>query len=106
MAGWCSISPYRPGRMALRYTAEISTYIDQAHHRQGVASRLIKHAIDECARLRIKTLFGILLERNIASRQMLEKLGFQRWGYLPRVADFDGEECGHFYYGKRIYEDL
>jgi len=22
--GWCSLSPYRPGRMALRYTAEIS----------------------------------------------------------------------------------
>jgi RimJ/RimL family protein N-acetyltransferase len=33
---------------------------------------------------------------------MMEKMGFQQWGFLPRVADFDGEECGHFYYGKRM----
>ena len=106
IAGWCSVSPYRPGRMALRFTAEISTYIDRAFHRQGVATRLINHAISECPKLQIKTLFGILLEKNIASRLMLEKLDFQKWGFLPRVADFDGEECGHFYYGKRILEDV
>ena len=104
IAGWCSLSPYRPGRMALRFTAEISTYVDRAFHRQGVATGLVNHAIAECPKLWIKTLFGILLERNTASRQMMEKLGFQKWGYLPRVADFDGEECGHLYYGKRIWD--
>ena len=104
IAGWCSLSPYRPGRMALRFTAEISTYIDRAFHRKGVATALINHAIAQCPKLQIKTLFGILLEKNIASRQMVEKLGFQKWGYLPRVADFDGEECGHLYYGKRILD--
>ena len=102
ITGWCSISPYRPGRMALRFTAEISIYLDQAFHRQGVATNLINYAITQCPKLEIKTLFGILLERNIASRKMMEKLGFQQWGYLPQVADFDGEECGHLYYGKRI----
>jgi L-amino acid N-acyltransferase YncA len=25
--GWCSLSPYRRGRMALRFTAEISYYV-------------------------------------------------------------------------------
>ena len=88
--------------MALRFTAEISIYLDQAFHRQGVATNLINYAITQCPKLEIKTLFGILLERNIASRKMMEKLGFQQWGYLPQVADFDGEECGHLYYGKRI----
>jgi phosphinothricin acetyltransferase len=33
---------------------------------------------------------------------MMESLGFDRWGHLPRVADFDGEECGHLYFGKRV----
>lgn len=104
IAGWCSLSPYRPGRMALRFTAEISIYVDHGFHRRGVATGLINHAIAECPGLEIKTLFGILLERNIASRQMMEKMGFQRWGFLPRVADFGGEECGHLYYGKRIWD--
>jgi len=90
--------------MALRFTVEISCYIDQTFHRQGVATRLISHAIAECPKLQIKTLFGILLERNTASRRMMEKMGFQQWGYLPRVADFDGEECAHLYFGKRVWD--
>jgi phosphinothricin acetyltransferase len=90
--------------MALRFTSEISVYVGQAFHRRGVATRLISHAIAESPRLEIETLFGILLEKNIASRQMMEKMGFQQWGFLPRVADFDGEECAHLYYGKRVWD--
>lgn len=102
IAGWCSISAYRPGRMALRFTAEISYYVATAFHRNGVASSLIKHGMSCCRHLEIKTLIAIVLERNGASMQLLEKLGFQRWGLLPGVADFDGEECGHLYYGVRV----
>jgi phosphinothricin acetyltransferase len=36
VAGWCSLSVYRPGRAALRFTAEISYYISYAYHRQGL----------------------------------------------------------------------
>src|SRR6186713_2775928 len=35
VVGWCSLSAYRPGRAALRFTAEISYYIASAHHGQG-----------------------------------------------------------------------
>jgi len=100
--GWCSISPYRLGRMALRYTAEISYYIAENQRKRGVATRLIQYAIDDCERLEIKTLFGILLDTNGASIKLLEKFGFENWGHMPRVADFDGNECGHLYMGKRI----
>lgn len=102
IAGWCSLSAYRPGRMALRYTAEISYYIGNAFQRKGVATSLIRHAIGLCPQLEIKSLIAIVLERNTASVQLLEHLGFQRWGLLPGVADFDGEECGHLYYGARV----
>jgi phosphinothricin acetyltransferase len=88
--------------MALRFTAEISYYIGTAFHRKGVATSLIKHALAFCPRHNIKTLIAIVLERNDASLQLLEKRGFQKWGLFPRVADFDGEECGHLYYGKRV----
>src|ERR1035437_3085449 len=44
IVGWCSISAYRQGRMALRFTAEISYYISTAFHRKGVATSLLKHA--------------------------------------------------------------
>jgi len=83
IAGWCSLSPYRPGRMALRFTAEISSYVDQACHCQGVATALTNHAMAECPKLQIKTLFGILLERNIASRRMMEKWGSSSGDFFP-----------------------
>jgi L-amino acid N-acyltransferase YncA len=100
--GWCSLSVYRPGRAALRFTAEISYYVNTAHQGQGVGQALIRHALDACPSLEIRNIIAVLLDRNEPSRRLLEKLGFQKWGYLPRVLDFDGEECGEFYYGKRV----
>jgi L-amino acid N-acyltransferase YncA len=105
VTGWCSLSAYRTGRAALRYTAEISYYIARLYYRKGIATALIKHAIAACPALRIKNIFAIVLERNETSLKLLEEMGFEKWGYLPRVADFEGEEMGQFYYGKRVWDD-
>jgi L-amino acid N-acyltransferase YncA len=100
--GWCSLSAYRPGRLALRYTAEISFYIDREHRGRGLAKALIDYILACCPKLEIKNLVAIVLEWNQPSIRLLTRMGFQRWGFLPRVADFDGKECGHLYYGRRI----
>ncbi|MFC1680106.1 GNAT family N-acetyltransferase [Elusimicrobiota bacterium] len=100
--GWCSLSAYRPGRMALRHTAEISYYIHEAHRRKGIGSSLIRHAIDQCPGLRIKNLFSLLLDVNIPSTRILEKSGFVKWGHMPGVAELDGETCGHLIYGRPV----
>jgi len=87
--GWCSISPYRPGRNALRYTAEISYYIHKDFRRQGIAQQLIEESINYSRRINLKTLFAIVLDRNIGSIKLLEKFGFEKWGHLPNIADFE-----------------
>jgi L-amino acid N-acyltransferase YncA len=102
VAGWCSLSAYRPGRAAFRFTAEISYYIASTYHRRGVGTALIERALTACPALQIRHLLAIVLERNAASLKLLEKMGFEQWGYLPRVADFDGEEVGHLYYGRHV----
>ena len=102
VAGYCSISPYRPGRRALRYTAEISYYIHEAFRGQGAGSRLIEHALQQCPQLGIRTLFAILMDINTESVRLLEKYQFERWGHMPGVADYDGSECGQYYYGRRV----
>lgn len=102
VVGYLTTSAYRPGRMALRYTAEVSYFVHDDHHRQGIATRLLQYAIDMCPSLHIKTLFAILIDNNEASIQLLEKFGFEKWGYMPRVAEFDGIEYGHVYYGLRV----
>ncbi len=102
VTAWCSLSPYRPGRMALRQTAEISYYVHEDFRGLGIGSQLISHAIEKCPDLGFRTLFGILLDTNLASVKILENFGFQKWGHMPDVANFDGRECGHLYYGLRI----
>jgi len=102
LIGWCSLSAYRPGRLALRFTAEISYYIDTAYQRQGIGSAMLNHALGVCPSLHIKNVIAVIIDRNEASKKLLEKLGFQQWAYLPRVLDFDGQEFGEFYYGKRV----
>jgi len=102
VVGWCSLSPYRTGRMALRHTAEISYYVDRGARGTGVGSALITHAIESCPELGLKTLFAIVLDINPDSTRILGKFGFEEWGHLPGVAVFDGVECGHLYYGLRV----
>ncbi|HSL31332.1 MAG TPA: GNAT family N-acetyltransferase [Anaerolineales bacterium] len=102
VAGWCSLSAYRPGRAALRFTKEISYYIAAAYQRKGIGTALISHALAACPELQLRHLFAIVLEGNQASLRLLEKMGFEQWGYLPKVADFDGKEVGHLYYGRHV----
>ena len=102
LRGWCSLSPYRNGRMALRYTEEISYFVAARFQRQGVGLALVQQAKALAQSLGIKTLFAIVLEHNFASQQFLERAGFTRWGFLPDVADFDGTEVGQYYYGLRV----
>ncbi len=102
VVGYLTVSAYRPGRMALRHTAEVSYFIHFEHHGEGIASRLLRYAINLCPSLQIKTLFAILIDSNQNSIRLLEKCGFRKWGYMPRVAEFDGIEFGHLYYGLRI----
>lgn len=102
VVGWCSLSPYRPGRRALRENAEISYYVDYSNHGKGIGSELIKHAIDDCERLGIKNLFTYLLEVNEKSIGLLLKFGFEKWGYMPNAVDLEDLRCGHCMYGKNL----
>src|ERR1035438_4152021 len=80
LRGWCSLSPYRKGRMALRYTEEVSYFVSTRFHRQGVGLALVQQAKELARSLGIKTLFAIVLEHNFASQKLLERAGFVRWG--------------------------
>jgi L-amino acid N-acyltransferase YncA len=103
VVGWNSISAYREKRLAFRYCAETSYYVDNGYHRQGIASMMMEKVLSVCKSLEIKTLIAYILEQNIPSIGLMHKYGFERWGFLPRIADFDGNEFGHTIYGKRIY---
>ncbi len=102
LLGWCSLSPYRPGRAALRTTAEISYYIDATQRGQGLGSRLVQHALTEAPTLGFTHLLAVLMDVNTGSIHLLKKFGFDQWGCLPGVARFGTTVCGQFIYGREL----
>lgn len=102
VVGYLYLSGYRPGRKAMRFTAEVSYYLHNDYQRQGIGSNLMEFAIEKSRELNYKTLIAILLEWNIPSIKLLKKYGFNEWGCLPNIADFDGAACSHLYYGLKL----
>lgn len=102
VVGYLYFTGYRPGRRAMKYTAEISYYIHNDYQRQGIGAEMMKFAIEKSKELNFRNLIAILLEWNIASVKLLEKFGFKEWGCLPQIADFNGEVCSHLYYGRKV----
>jgi L-amino acid N-acyltransferase len=102
VAGYLYFTAYRAGRRAMRYTAEISYYLHNDYQGQGIGTKMMGFAIEKGKELGFKDLVAILLEWNIPSIKLLKKFGFEEWGRLPEIADFDGETCSHLYYGLKI----
>lgn len=91
IAGWLSIQGFLP-RCAYSGTAELSVYVDEKFRRHGVARRLLQEAITRAPSLGIKATVGLIFAHNDPSLVLFERLGFERWGLLPRVAQLDGVE--------------
>lgn len=102
VAGYSSYSPYRLRRNGLRYAAEVSYFLAPQFQGRGIGSSLLEHLVREAPEYGFRSLIAILLGHNKASIGLLRKFGFEEWGRMPGIVDFDGEEYDHLYYGLRI----
>ena len=87
--GWLDFKRFLP-RGAYRGTAEISVYVDENFRGRGVGQRLLQHAITRAPSLGIAALVGLIFGHNEPSLKLFERLGFERWAFLPGVAQLDG----------------
>jgi len=89
--GWLDFKRFLP-RCAYRCTAEISVYVDKEFRRRGVGQRLLEQAIARAPSRGITALVGLIFGHNESSLKLFQRLGFQRWGFFPGVAQLDGVE--------------
>ena len=90
IAGWFSFHSFIT-RCAYRGTAEVSgVYVGESCRRRGVARSLLEEAIARSPQLGITVLVGCIFGHNEPSLKLFERFGFQRWGFLPRIARLDG----------------
>ncbi len=99
--GWVSFQSFY-GRPAYRFTAEISIYLHESQRGKGFGKNILRHAMDSCSRLEIKTLLGFIFAHNFPSIRLFTASGFETWGSLAGVATLGGIERDLVILGKRI----
>lgn len=102
IAGWLGFQNFYSARRAYDVTAELSVYIAPRFRRQGIGYALLKHAIARSPALGIKNLVGCIFATNEASLKLFEKFGFERWGRLPAIAEFEDQTCDLVIVGRRV----
>ncbi len=100
---WISLNSFY-GRPAYQATAEVSLYVASNHHGEGIGTRLLQKMIAHCPDFGVETLVGFVFAHNLASLKMNGKVGFQQWGFLPEVAQLDGEKRDLIIVGLKIHK--
>lgn len=101
IVGWLSFQSFY-GRPAYAATAEISIYIAPTYRCLGFGQYLLQQAIERSPTLGVKTLLGFVFAHNEPSLKLFDRFGFQRWGYLPQVAELDAIERDVVIVGLRV----
>ena len=99
--GWLGLRSFY-GRPAYHRTAESAVYVAPEHQREGIARKLLQHALDECPSLGISNVLAFIFAHNMPSVTLFEAHGFGRWGLLPKVCEMDGKEHDLLILGKRL----
>jgi phosphinothricin acetyltransferase len=101
VVGWLSLSEFY-GRCAYASTVEVSVYVAPATQRQGVATALVTHALRAAPSLEVEAVLGFVFGHNHSSLDLFMKLGFARWGTLPRVAELNGTKRDLVIMGRHV----
>lgn len=101
VAGWLTIKPFIP-RCAYQGTVELSVYVGEQFRRRGIARKLMEEAIARAHSLGILAMVGMIFGHNEPSLKLFRQLEFERWGFLPRVAQLDGLERDLVIMGRHV----
>jgi len=101
IAGWLSIHRFIQ-RSAYDGSAEVSVYIDESWQRRGLATQLLKQAIDRGRALGFHTFLGYIFGHNEPSLRLFARMGFEHWGFLPAVARLEERKADLVIVGRHL----
>ncbi|CAN6961467.1 N-acetyltransferase [Psychrobacter okhotskensis] len=92
-------------RMAYHISSEISIYLHQDYHGQGLGSSLIRWMMTQAPSLGINNIVALVFAHNQPSLGLFRKFGFEQWGYMPKVCDMEGFIADVVMLGKAVTAD-
>lgn len=95
--GYAYLDVFNP-RVAYRYTADLSIYLDQASRGKGYGSILMEEIIRIAKVKGYVNLMSLITEGNIASEKIHEKFGFDKKAFFPQLGYKFNKWLGVSYY--------
>ena len=85
VVGWIALSP-TSGRCAYRGVVEVSVYVDDRYHGQGIGTELLKRECAESEKAGFWSLYAAIFSINRASLAIHRKCGFREVGFREKIA--------------------
>ncbi|AMN50369.1 GNAT family N-acetyltransferase [Psychrobacter sp. P2G3] len=92
-------------RTAYHISTEISIYLHQDYHGKGLGSLLARWMMTQAPSLGIHNVIALIFAHNQPSLGLFRKLGFEQWGYMPKVCDMEGFIADVVMLGKAVTSD-
>ena len=92
-------------RPAYHISTEISIYLHQEYHGQKLGSLLTRWMLTQAPSLGIHNVVALIFAHNQPSLGLFRKLGFEQWGYMPKVCDMEGFIADVVMLGKAVIAD-
>ena len=104
IVAWGSFSDLY-ARPAYHISTEISIYLHQDYQGQGLGSLLTRWMLTQAPSLGIHNVVALIFAHNQPSLGLFRKLGFEQWGYMPKVCDMQGFIADVVMLGKAVRAD-
>jgi len=104
VAGYLGFFHFMNERPGYFITADLAIYLHPDYQGKGLGTYLIGMAIEQAPSLGIETLTATIFASNVSSIALFRKMGFEQWGFMPRVARLEGVEKDLVLVGRRIGE--
>ncbi|WP_071131332.1 GNAT family N-acetyltransferase [Enterococcus timonensis] len=99
--GWASLSDFY-GRVAYEKTVEVSIYLAKDAQGLGLGAQCLSELEKIGEEIGLTTFLAFIFSTNQASCHLFEKFGYQRYGFLPQVADTGDKLLDLIIFGKRF----
>ncbi len=101
VAGWAALTWVSDG-CAYKGVAEVSIYIDSAHHSKGIGRKLLEAVIEKSEQEGLWTLQATIMEGNTGSVKISERCGFRLIGTREKIdRDIRGKWRDTLFYERR-----
>ncbi len=101
VVAWGAFSKFKD-RAAYAPTAEISIYVALEHAGRGLGREMLDALMERAPSCGIDRVLAICFAHNEPSVRLFRSNGFEEWGLLPDVCDFDGLRRSVVILGKHV----